>query len=590
MMKRRFIYIVVPASLVICLIFSVFTPILSSVSALSGSEFRAGRIIDNNIFFTGPGMSLNEVTNFLNAKVPACDTWGTKPYDGTTRAAYAASKGVSTPFTCLKDYRQNTPSRPAEQGLCYGSTATNNLSAAEIIYYVAESCGVNAKALITLLQKEQSLITDDWPWPTQYRSATGYGCPDTAPCDTEYYGFFNQVYAAARQFKRYIRDSTSFSYRAYRTNYVRYNPNAACGGSNIFIDNNATAALYNYTPYQPNNAALSNLYGLGDGCSAYGNRNFWRMFNDWFGPTIFRGVRPSHESNYAKAACQPPAISKNQVVRLYNPDTQDYLLTINKNEICIAQRYGYIYDGIVMSAISSDAVGASPVYRLSGYGRHIYTTSEAVKTNFQNQGYISEGIGFYAYTVQPDGIETTPVYCLVSGHRVIYTSSGGEKVGLEQSGFSLAGVAFLVPSFSVEETAKRYTDVYQRRLYTSNTIEQNNVKKYGFIYEPGGEFKVDRAPNINNSPLYRLRAPNSSFFYTTSRLERDLAVINYGYYSEGVAFYSPGNNTLGPIKIYRLTNNYTSNRLYTTSALERDLAVSRYGFTNEGTAWFGYNN
>ena len=25
----------------------------------------------------------------------------------------------------------------------------------------------------------------------------GYGCPDTAACDAQYYGFFNQVYSAA---------------------------------------------------------------------------------------------------------------------------------------------------------------------------------------------------------------------------------------------------------------------------------------------------------------------------------------------------------------------------------------------------------
>lgn len=28
---------------------------------------------------------------------------------------------------------------------------------------------------------------------------------------------------------------------------------------------------------------MSNLYGTGDSCSAYGNRNFWRMYTDWFG-------------------------------------------------------------------------------------------------------------------------------------------------------------------------------------------------------------------------------------------------------------------------------------------------------------------
>ena len=52
---------------------------------------------------------------------------------------------------------------------------------------------------------------------------------------------------------------------------------------NVFLANRATAGLYNYTPYQPNTAAMANLYGTGDACSAYGNRNFWRMFSDWFG-------------------------------------------------------------------------------------------------------------------------------------------------------------------------------------------------------------------------------------------------------------------------------------------------------------------
>jgi hypothetical protein len=53
------------------------------------------------------------------------------------------------------------------------------------------------------------------------------------------------------------------------------------------IKNKATARLYVYTPYTPNKAALTNLYGLGDSCSTYGNRNFWRIFNDWFGSSVF---------------------------------------------------------------------------------------------------------------------------------------------------------------------------------------------------------------------------------------------------------------------------------------------------------------
>jgi hypothetical protein len=66
-------------------------------------------------------------------------------------------------------------------------------------------------------------------------------------------------------------------------NQIRYDTEVACGSSPVLIRNLATAGLYNYTPYQPNAAALANLYGTGDSCSAYGNRNTWRIWTDWFG-------------------------------------------------------------------------------------------------------------------------------------------------------------------------------------------------------------------------------------------------------------------------------------------------------------------
>ncbi len=245
---------------------------VARVEALSGGSFSAGRIIDDSVFFNGGSMSNTDIQNFMNSKVPVCDT------------NHAGRDGNNPPFTCLKDYRQDTPSRSPEAGLCNGFSGGNK-SSAEIIGEVARSCSVSPKALLVLLQKEQSLVTDTWPWNNQYRSATGYGCPDTAACDSTYYGFFNQVYSAARQFKRYAQSPNSFNYKARRNNYIQYNPNANCGGSNVYIENQATAGLYNYTPYQPNASALNNLYGSGDSCGAYGNRNFWRLFNDWFGST-----------------------------------------------------------------------------------------------------------------------------------------------------------------------------------------------------------------------------------------------------------------------------------------------------------------
>jgi hypothetical protein len=302
-----------------------------SASALTGGEFNAGRIIDDSIFFNANTMTVADIQNFMNAKVPTCDTWGAQPYNGTTRAAYGESRGYPPPYTCLKEYRQDTTSKAAEPGLCNGYSAVNQ-SSAEIILGVAQSCGINPKVLLVLLQKEQSLVTDDWPWSIQYRSATGYGCPDTSACDSQYYGFFNQVYSAARGYKNYAANPGNYNYRAGRDNTIYFNPGPCqtrnssgtctlyygrfgtqpdiqyCGSTTVFIQNQATADLYIYTPYQPNPAALNNLYGNGDVCSSYGNRNFWRLFMDWFGYT----TGPGYE--FVDAVNPPATVLPNDMV------------------------------------------------------------------------------------------------------------------------------------------------------------------------------------------------------------------------------------------------------------------------------------
>jgi hypothetical protein len=268
MIKLRLVASLIIASLLLGL--APFST--NNVDAIGASDFKPGRIIDDSIFFNGNSMTAGEIQDFLNSKIPACDT------------NHAPGGGYNPPFTCLKDYQQIISGRTADQ-YCTGTVGAGTKSAAQIIKEVSVACSVNPKVILVLLQKEQSLITDTWPWSIQYERATGFACPDTAPCDPEYAGFFNQVWYGARQYQRYAKQSSSFGYKFGRSNYIQYNPNTSCGGTNVFIQNQATAGLYNYTPYQPNAAALNNLRGTGDSCSAYGNRNFWRLFNDWFGPT-----------------------------------------------------------------------------------------------------------------------------------------------------------------------------------------------------------------------------------------------------------------------------------------------------------------
>lgn len=236
-------------------------------AAVDGSQFQAGQIISDGVFYNSGSMSESQVQTFLNQRVPSCQAG----------------------YVCLKDYRENTTSQTAKVEGCAAYTGRASQSAASIIWSVATACRINPQSLIVLLEKEQGLVSDSTPASRQYRSATGYGCPDTADCDANYYGFFNQVYNAAWQFKKYQYNPGGRAYQAGRWNTILWHPNTACGTSQVFIQNQATAGLYLYTPYRPNAAALANLYGTGDACSSYGNRNFWRIFNDWFGSTLSGG-------------------------------------------------------------------------------------------------------------------------------------------------------------------------------------------------------------------------------------------------------------------------------------------------------------
>jgi hypothetical protein len=240
----------------------------TAATAAVRSGFDPGNIISDAIFYNSTTMSTVDIQNFLNQRVPNC----------------------SSGYTCLKNYRQSYEERTARTYGCTAIPAGNSVAASEIIRNVSQACGINPQALLTLLEKEQSLVSSTSPSDGRYRSATGYACPDTAACDSAYYGFFNQVYNAARQFKYYQSTQNSWNYRAGRTNTILWHPNQACGSSQVYISNQATAGLYIYTPYRPNEAALNNLYGSGDGCSSYGNRNFWRIFTDWFGSTTISEV------------------------------------------------------------------------------------------------------------------------------------------------------------------------------------------------------------------------------------------------------------------------------------------------------------
>jgi hypothetical protein len=240
-------------------------------TSLSGSSFDPAYIISDALFYQRDAMSEAEIQTFLNQKIGTCSN-----------------------TLCLNILLTATNLRTNDRDIClgyqpdvdaFGNPVLERPS--RILYKVQQSCGISARVLLTTLQKEQGLVTSKSPTEFSLSRAMGYGCPDsnTGTCDAKYYGFFNQVYSAAWQYHRYSFPTPWGNYQPGSAVSILYHPKTSCGSLRVTIKNNGTAALYNYTPYVPNEAALANLYGTGDGCSSYGNRNFWTIFNNWFGPS-----------------------------------------------------------------------------------------------------------------------------------------------------------------------------------------------------------------------------------------------------------------------------------------------------------------
>lgn len=251
----------------------------TTADAAPASQFDPGQIISDQLFYDGDAMSVLEIQKFLQDNIGTCLN-----------------------SNCLSVVRTDTASKQSNP-MCAAYSGAPQESAAAIIYKVQRACSISAKVLLVTLQKEQSLVTHKSPSLSKLDRATGYACPDDVNrpgwCDPSSAGLYNQLYLSAWQFKRYSNPpGTSNFFNWYpvgQVSNVRFHPNAACGSTPVRIQNAATAALYYYTPYQPNAAALGNLYGIGDSCSAYGNRNFWRMYSDWFGNPVLPFGSPEGE-------------------------------------------------------------------------------------------------------------------------------------------------------------------------------------------------------------------------------------------------------------------------------------------------------
>ncbi|MEE1296135.1 MAG: hemagglutinin [Bifidobacterium sp.] len=255
-------------------------------------DFNPGDIISDGQFFDGDAMGEQEVQAFLDKQGADCTADGclrNRTFDVESRDADQYCQGYEPSAEAKAAAEKATAAAKAKAAKEKKKASSvkevaPKETAAAIIAGAGKSCGVSQKVLLTVLQKEQQLVSAKTePTDFQFKAAMGLSCPDDDQCDPEYAGFFNQVYGAAERYRYYEAHESQYGYHAGQLNYIQYNPDASCGGDNVWIDNKATALLYIYTPYQPNVAALKAGAGEGDSCSTYGNRNFSIIYEGWFG-------------------------------------------------------------------------------------------------------------------------------------------------------------------------------------------------------------------------------------------------------------------------------------------------------------------
>ena len=578
--NRRIILFAIPFFTLLS--FGVFLLLKNNLSnAVKATDFNPGRIIDDEIFYNKDAMTAQQIQEFLDKQIGNCDTWGTQRATDwgrgdITRAQFAKQKwGIDPPFVCLNNYHENPDTKETsyEKG---GGAFSGGISAAQIIHNAAQKYGINPQVILVMLKKESTgpLTNDIWPLKNQYKYAMGYACPDsgvnyTAACQESKAGFYNQIMLSAWQLK-YYKDNKDSYHLKLGVNKIQYSPNPACGTKTVNIENVATLSLYIYTPYTPNDAALANYPGTSN-CGAYGNRNFFMFFNEWFGSTIYTYMPESCDSRVKNTTC---------VWRLYNKKSGAEFLTANIAERDAAAKSGnWSYNGMAFYAYSAQVAGTVPVYRINLGSEHFYTSNIGERNALISAGYSDEGIAFYALPSTTSTNISYPVYR--------FNGAGGHFLNLSSEAFpshQKEGIDFNVPSGLAEVPTPNPDKVNVYRLngsehfLTTSLVERDTLIKSGWSYEG---VTLQTPAKQTSTPVYRLNGPEH--FYTTSEAEKTALLKTGIWRDEGIAFYIDASVP----RVYRFVKN--NGQHFFTPNLNEAIAISNKYAYFENVA-FGYDS
>ena len=296
------------------------TFLVLALTAGSAAAVPPDLIISDSTMRAYDSMSVAQIQAYLNTQPGPLKTLVTADYDRTIT--------ISTS-------QPNINLTPDSDGV--------RKPASQIIWEACQQWKISPKVMLTMLQKEQSLLTRTSLTSTTLARAIGAGCPNST--SNKYPGFGNQIWHGARLLDGYGEGKNGSTVPLWTP-----------GLSNSYVPDGvhtATLATYKLYVYNP---------------SIAGNTNFYNIYLARFGdPTA-----------------QPISGPAGAVFRFYNTRLGSHFYTVSVAEANTVQaRYydTFKYEGIAY--IATPARNPNPLYRFYNMrnGAHFYTASEVEVAN-----------------------------------------------------------------------------------------------------------------------------------------------------------------------------------------------------------------
>ena len=402
---------VVVAILAACLV-------LGMASQAGAATFNPEGIISNDNMRDYDSMSEAEIQAFLEAQTGSLATLVTPDYDKVITLSKTKANTNSTPDTGEKPKR-----------------------ASHIIWEACRVWKINPKVMLTMLQKEQSLLSaTPKVGSSTLARAIGAGCPGHLIYDkkinpvatNKYPGFGNQIWNGARLLDGYGEGKNGstiplFYLGIVRTDIYRH--------VTLHPQNLATYKLY---VYNPSIGAKAPYTGM---TSATGNANFWLIYRRHFGGT------------YSSPRMQ-------RVFRLMNRNNGTYLYTTSvttRYTLATKNARTWAYAGAPFSVDTSVASTSTvPVHRFYNKKTHKYsytrydTTYHARRTAAGSRTWRYAGVAFRSATKHAE--ETVDVYHMINKRTGahLYTASKSDVTRMrstvvQRRVWAYEGIAFYLP-------------------------------------------------------------------------------------------------------------------------------------------------